>query len=257
MNLFRDLERSIDEKLRGLFRSRSAEGAQQKRELIEIQQAILDEVADRAQSLPRARRVLAANKITVTVPAPDQDRRTAFRLVFVENNALEQDIKQHLRRQDIEFPPDLKVTVELIEESLPDLMQRGFHLHLSDREVAAKPKPKLKGVSFTLPDGTAVTATKQRIHIGRIAEVLDDRQRLVRRNDVAVDHQTVSRAHAHIEFDEQTGVFRLFDDGSSYGTSVLHDGRLFEVPKAGARGQKITDGDEIYVGQVKIGFHHR
>jgi hypothetical protein len=39
MNLFRDLERVIDEKLRGLF-------PVQKRELIEIQRAILDEIAE-------------------------------------------------------------------------------------------------------------------------------------------------------------------------------------------------------------------
>ena len=244
MNIFRDLERVIDEKLRGLF-------PVQKRELIEIQRAILDEIADRAQTLPRARRVIAANHITVAVPAPEEDRRTAFRLVFVEGDALEHDVRSHLRREDIEFPNDLKVTVELIEEAVPDLAAKGFHVVLANREVEVKHRTS----RFTFPDGKSIEVDKARIHIGRTPEVLDDRRRLVRRNDIVIDEQTVSRAHAHIEYDKSAGAFRIFDDGSSYGTSVIHRGRLVEVPKAGARGQKLADGDDIYIGQTKISFN--
>ena len=250
MNLFRDLERAIDEKLRGLF-------PVQKRELIEIQRAILDEIADRAQNLPRARRVIAANQISVTIPAPEEDRRTAFRLVFIEGDALEHDVKAHLRRESIEFPSDLKVAVELIDEPVPDLAEKGFHVVLANREAAARPEAAAKIVSFTLPDGSTMELNKARIHIGRTPEVLDDRRRLVRRNDVAIDENTVSRAHAHIEYDRTGGTFRLYDDGSSYGTSVVHRGRLVEVPKAGARGQRLSDGDEIYIGQTKIAFHEQ
>lgn len=247
MNIFRDLERTIDEKLRGLFQG-------QKPEVIEIQRAILDDVADRAQMLPRARRVLPANDIIVRIPAPEEDRRTAFRLVFIDGNALEQEIKAHLRREEIEFPKDLRITVELIDEAVPDLAGKGFHIVYGTREREAVAKPELKTIRFTLPDGATVDVGKARIHIGRTPEVLDDRRRLVRRNDLAIDHQTVSRAHAHIECDATTGDFRLFDDGSSYGTSVLHQGRLAEIPKAGARGQKLESGAEIYFGQSRVRF---
>jgi hypothetical protein len=201
--------------------------------------------------LPRARRVLAANQITITIPAPEEDRRTAFRLVFSESDALEQDIKAHLRREDIDFPPDLRVTVNLLDEAVPDLADTGFYIALTNRD-AGLISPKT--VRFTLPDGAWLEIAKLRIHVGRTEEVLDDRRRLVRRNEVAIDEQTVSRAHAHIEYDEAAGVFRLFDDGSSYGTSVLHRGRLVEVPKAGARGQKLASGDEIYFGQTRVRF---
>jgi hypothetical protein len=109
MNLFRDLERAIDEKLRGLFQG-------QTREVIEIQRAILEDIADRAQMLPRARRVLAANDIVVRIPAPEEDRQAALRLVLVEDDSLEHDLKAHLRREDIEFPSDLHVSVKLISE---------------------------------------------------------------------------------------------------------------------------------------------
>jgi hypothetical protein len=247
MNLFRDFERTIDEKLRGLFQG-------QKREVIEIQRAILDDIADRAQSLPRARRVLASNDIAIRIPAPEEDRRTAFRLVFIEGNALEQEIKTHLRREEIEFPADLRVAVELLEEAVPDFADKGFHIVFGTREREPASKPEVKTVRFTLPAGTAIEVSGRRTHIGRTPDVLDDRRRLVRRNDLAIDDQTVSRAHAHIEQDAGTGDFRLFDDGSSYGTSVLHGGRLVEVPKGGARGQKIESGDEIYFGQTRVRF---
>jgi len=83
-------------------------------------------------------------------------------------------------------------------------------------------------------------------------DVHDDRRRLVRRNDLVIDHTTVSRAHAHVEF--SSGEYRLFDDGSSYGTSVIHEGRLVEVPRAGGRGLRLHSGDEIYFGQIRVGF---
>ncbi len=247
MSIFRNIERAIDEKLRGPFQG-------QKREVIEIQRAILDTIADRAEMLPRARRVLAANDIAIRIPAPEEDRRSAFRLVFIEGNALEHEIKEHLRREQIEFPQDLKIAVDLIDEALPDLAEKGFHIVYATREREARAKVEPKMVRFTLPRGETVEAGKTRIHIGRTEEVLDDRRRLVRRNDVAIDEQTVSRAHAHIEWDAAGGDFRLFDDGSSYGTSVLHQGRLVEVPKAGARGQRLESGDEIYFGQSRVRF---
>ena len=53
---------------------------------------------------------------------------------------------------------------------------------------------------------------------------------------------------------EASGEFRLFDDGSAYGTSVIHNGRLVNVPPAGGRGLRIMPGDEIYVGQARVLF---
>ena len=95
-----------------------------------------------------------------------------------------------------------------------------------------------------------IEIAKGRIHIGRLPEVVDDRGRMVRRNDIVIEDKNVSRAHAHI--DRIEGEFRLFDDGSSYGTSVIHNGRLVDVPKAGGRGLRLDSGDEIYFGQAAV-----
>lgn len=252
MNPFHDLERRIDRMMRELFGGGKAAGPSQGREIVEIQRMILDRVMDRVQLLPRARRVFPFNEVAVRIPAPEPERRAGFEMVFAADGALEQDIREHLRRERVEFPADLKVRVTLVETgevTEPSVV-------CTRREAAAPetaPAAGLRAVRFTPMNGAApVEVRKQRIHIGRYAEVLDDRRRLVRRNDVVLDDGTVSRAHAHLEFED--GAFRLFDDGSSYGTSVIHQGRLVEVPKAGARGFRLDSGDEIYFGQARVRF---
>ena len=257
MSVFREWERRVDERLRKVFQPGGAEAESpvQRRELIEIQRAILDDVADHAQMLPRARRVLPFNEIAIRIPVPEPDRRTAFRLVFLEGNALAGEIAAHLRREEIEVPGGLRVNVELLEHDVPEFAARGFHIAYSTADEKAKLEPPpLRRVRFGLPSGEEVTVERARIHVGRTAEVLDDRRRLVRRNDLVLEGDTVSRAHAHIEYAAGTGEFRLYDDGSSYGTSVIHSGRLSEVPKAGGRGLKLEAGDEIYFGQVRVRF---
>lgn len=259
MSVFREIEKRIDAQLRKLFASGDA--AAQGRELIEIQRAILDEVEDRAQMLPRARRRFPYNDLTVRILAPDSDRRTAIHLVFVEGDALRNEIQDYLRSVDIETASDLAVRVEAMETAPAEIAAKGYHITYGTREVA---KVEARGVRLTVLHGEAVQPSyeidKQRIHLGRLAEVLDERRRPIRRNDVVFlesedkPNSTVSRAHAHIEYDSSSGEFRLYDDGSSYGTSVVHNGRLTNVPPAAGRGARVHSGDEIYLGQARVLF---
>lgn len=248
MNLFRNLERGIDERLRKLFGT-GVDGSQGQ-DIIEIQRRILDAIEQRVQQLPRARRVFPFNDVAVRIPMQDTERRTALELVFISDNALREEICDSFRREGVEYPQDLRVDISLIETAEitePSVVCR------KNEESAPHPRIVSFGAArFSLEDGTRVEVTKGRVQIGRQPEVLDDRKRLVRRNDVTLDHDTVSRAHAHIEW--IAGEFRLFDDGSSYGTSVIHEGRLADVPRAGGRGMRITSGDEIYFGQARVLF---
>jgi hypothetical protein len=232
--------------------------------LIEIQRAILDEIEDRAQLLPRARRRFPFNDLTIRIAAPEPDRRSAIELVFLEGDALQNEIAAYLRGEDIEVSSDLRVKVEALEDPPAEISAKGYHITYGTREAAKfETKPK-QTVRFTVLHGDAAQPSydiaRSRIHLGRLAEVLDDRRRPVRRNDIAFlessdkPNSTVSRAHAHIEYEPSTGEFRLFDDGSSYGTSVVHDGRLINIPPAGGRGQRIDSGDEIYLGQARVLF---
>jgi pSer/pThr/pTyr-binding forkhead associated (FHA) protein len=62
----------------------------------------------------------------------------------------------------------------------------------------------------------------------------------------------VSRRHAHIRLD--SGVYRLCDDGSEFGTRVLRDGRAIEVPAGNRRGERLRAGDEIFLGRACLRF---
>ena len=247
MNLFRDIERRIDERLRKLFGSQDIPG--QGKELIEIQRLILDRIDQRVQQLPRARRAFPYNEVVVRIPVSDPERRVAFETVFIADNALHEEIVEHLRRDQVEFPEDLRAEVTLVETA--ELSEPSIVCRSVARSSAAAPvTPVLGTVRLTTHGGTSQESTRPRIQIGRHAEVLDDRRRLVRRNDITFDHDTVSRAHAHIEC--ASGEYRLFDDGSSYGTSAIHEGRLIEAPRSGGRGIRLHSGDEIYFGQVRV-----
>ena len=137
MSLFGDIEKRIDGQLRKMFASESA--AAQGRELIEIQRAILDELEDRAQLLPRARRRFPYNDLTVRIAAPAPDRRSAIDLVFIEGDALQNEIATYLRGEDIEVPSDLRVRVESLEDPPAEITARGYHITYNTREL---PSPK-------------------------------------------------------------------------------------------------------------------
>jgi pSer/pThr/pTyr-binding forkhead associated (FHA) protein len=95
------------------------------------------------------------------------------------------------------------------------------------------------------------------ISIGRSAEAIDEAGR-VRRNDIAfadtIDGvtETVGRAHAQLRFDVEAGVYRLFDQGSSNGTSILRSGTTIAVPPHDPRGVGVRSGDEIRLGRAVL-----
>jgi hypothetical protein len=105
----------------------------------------------------------------------------------------------------------------------------------------------------------AYTLSGERTNVGRLAEVSDKHRRVVRRNQVVFldadteTNQTVSRAQAHIRF-TPPAQFRLFDDHSSYGTRIMRDGRMIELPSGSPRGVQLRAGDEIYFGRARMLF---
>ena len=94
--------------------------------------------------------------------------------------------------------------------------------------------------------------------IGRLVELTDDEQRVVRRNDIVFEegadeaNGTVSRKHAHIKL--EAGAYRICDDGSEYGTRIFRQGRTIEVPEGNRRGERLRPGDEIYLGRACVRF---
>ena len=107
---------------------------------------------------------------------------------------------------------------------------------------------------------------KARTNIGRVVDVYRAAG-LFRRNDLAFAAETeinrsVSREHAHIQFDRAAGEYRLFNDrwyprGESNhaecGTWIVRDGMSQEVHR-NARGTKLEHGDEIHFGLAVVVF---
>ena len=260
MSRLHDLERRIDEKLRGLLRSSSPH---QKRELLEVHRAVLDDIAAHVDTLPRGKRTFVYTQLDVRVLLPDPELRRSYELVFVEADALSRDISQRLEDQRVELPARISVKVELVPELAPDVAARGFDVHYGSAPFQQDLKEPTE-VRFTIISGSAqqheLLFKKRRINLGRLAEVVDAEQRLTRQNDVAfrddapAPNQSVSRAHAHIEFDPENAAFRLYDDRSAHGTTIARDGTLIPVPPGPSKGVALRDGDEIVLGHARLRF---
>jgi hypothetical protein len=86
---------------------------------------------------------------------------------------------------------------------------------------------------------------------------------MYRRNDLAFVedsevNRSVSREHAHIDYDAATGEYRLFNDrwyarGADCGTRIVRDGVSLEVHRD-TRGTKLERGDEIHLGRAIVIF---
>lgn len=262
MSRVQKLEHRIDRKLRQILRSSSPN---QLREPIEVYRAILDEVTSRIDALPRGRLSFVYSSVSIRVLLPNPERRRSYELVFAEADPLTRDIKSYFEENKVEYPTRFKVDVDLVDSLPVDVTERGFDVTYSNLP-AWSPDPDSIRIRLTILVGNAernqYEFAKQRINIGRLGEVLDSDMRTVRRNDIALKddstrvNSTVSRAHAHLEYDPDANRFRLFDDGSARGTSVIRDGSVIPAPKGNSKGILLQPGDEIVLAMVRIRFEH-
>ena len=214
-------------------------------------------------TLPRGRQAFVYTQLTVSILLPDPALRRSYELTFIEADALSRDIRALLEDRRVELLAHLAVQVELVPELPPDASVRGFDVHYGSVPTN-QPAEEVMEVRFTVTAGSAqqqqICLKKNRINLGRLAEVVDADQRLTRQNDVAFrddgpsPNPSVSRAHAHLEFDAEKSVFRIFDDRSAHGTVVIRDGSLIPVPQGLSKGVALRDGDEIVLGQARLLF---
>ena len=242
MSRLQKLEHRIDQKLRQVLRSSSPD---LEREPIEVYRAVLDEVTSRIDALPRGRLNFAYSRASVRVLLPNPERRRSYELLFTEADALTRGIKSHFEENKVEYPTRFKAEVELVNSLPVDVSARGFDVSYSNSPASAAGPDTIR-IQLTVLVGNAernkYDFAKRRINIGRLAEVLDSDMRTVRHNDVAlkddstVENSTVSRGHAHLEYDPEAGRFRIFDDGSARGTTVIRDGSVIPVPQGKSKG---------------------
>jgi hypothetical protein len=254
MSLFSEIEKSIE---RGFRRwTEKMFGPADSDQLLLVHREILEEIESQVQVMAHGRRVFPFARVTVTLTAAEEERRKLYQAAFGER--LENDLKEALGSAECELPRGFHVEVRTAAEG-----EGAFAIDYGSepKQAAAHAAPAAPG-RLSVVRGKAergdYVLDKARVNIGRMAELTDTEQRVVRRNDVVFEeggdeaNATVSRKHAHIRRDE--GEYRICDDESEFGTRVFRDGRPIEVPAGNRRGEKLRTGDEIYLGRACLRF---
>lgn len=258
------------------------------REPLEIRRAVLQGITDLAQPAGRGRRVMPFDRIDIEVLAPTPDVRRVFEAVFERDGGLEASVRKGLATVGCEPAPTFAVTVTYRKKAPGGwASEQRFDVsgHVHD---AAGASPRATAISTPAPSPPAPAAPPasspttaspptvilkvvkgrasrktielraDRINVGRLDEVTDKDQRLLRRNQVVFVEgdeigDSVSRAHAHIRW-VPPGEFRLRDDHSAYGTRIIRDGRTIDVVPGNSRGVRLQSGDELHLGRAVILF---
>ena len=234
---------------------------------LEIVHAVLDRAEQEVQDVGRGRRVFPFNCVRVyaLVGPRDKEARARLEAVLAGPPSLAERLADRLASRGC-APAQLSTEVVYVKQPGADWGHPRFHVAF-DRvappaAVQAEPVPTaVPRLKLTVVKGTAAQRvfvfSGGRIDVGRRADVVDQRQRLVRTNHVAFadegpdENQTVSRRHAHIAFVKDESAYRVWDDRSAHGTSLVRDGRTIRVPP-GARGTKLASGDEIVLGHARL-----
>jgi hypothetical protein len=235
---------------------------------IEVRKIALDEIEDLVEPAGRSRRVFPYNRITVEVVATDAQHRAAMEAVLGEGSDLGTAVSDRLKSAGCPQPRGLEVRLKLVRRAGAEWETgRVFRVQCERVEAeataaaAARRAPSAAQLLVIKGETTrkCYALGGERTNIGRLAEVVDKDQRVVRRNQIVFTERevgvnlTVSRAHAHIAA-TLAGEYRLFDDHSSYGTRVLRAGRTLALSAGSPRGTKLQPDDEIYFGQACVRF---
>jgi hypothetical protein len=251
MSLFSDIEKSIERGFRKW--TERAFGPAQSGELLLVHRAILEEIESKSQIATRGKRIFPYRQVAITLVSADPDRRALYQAAFEERLAA--DIQEMFKSAGCDVPRGLAVEVQTAETGT-----QPFSIEYGNE----RPTPAISSspARVTVTRGKAQQDTyaleKARINIGRLAELTDSEDRVLRRNDVVFEegadeaNATVSRKHAHIRRDAEG--YRIVDDGSEFGTRVFRDGRPIDVPNGNRRGERLKPGDEVYLGRACLRF---
>jgi len=239
---------------------------------LDVKRAILEAVEQQVEPAGGGRRLLPGEVVHVRILAVNDEVRPSLDAVLAD---LQQALITRLRELRCDIPRRLGVDVAYVPAPLADWAS-DQRLQVTVDNVAARgvtqvptvvevPQPSQRSavpaLTITVVRGEAVerTATFREsvIRIGRSADPTDERGR-PRFNHVAFlendspENRTVTRGHAVIRFNAETGEFRLFDEGSANGTRVLRSGDVIDLPKRDPIGFTLRSEDEVQLGKAAI-----
>ena len=237
---------------------------------LEVREAIIEDIEQRAEPAGAGRRVLPYNHVVVTMLAADKASRarlqaalaglqesvearlTEIRCAIPAGFAVE---TRYVTRPPAAWPPHQRLAFSFDQRDATARLRSGH----ADTPSAAPDNPARLRITVARGQAThaSYTFAESHIRIGRSAQPIDGFGR-TRTNQVVFledgdDHtRTVGRAHASIRYDAARREYRVFDDGSHNGTRVLRDGTLFEVKAHDPVGVTLRSGDEIQVGTAAL-----
>ncbi len=241
-------------------------------ELSEIRLAVLDEVKAKSHRVG-GRAVFPYDLVRIRLQGVPPEQSKIFTGKFFAQFC-QDELRAGLTKSNHRFPAGLEVEVVTSPE-LPGPKERWLIVEADSRPHAPEPSVVAKrNARLAVVKGRAqqneIALNKSRINIGRTVDVYRA-DGPSRRNDLAFDEtdeisRTVSREHAHVTFNKQTGEYRLFNDrayvpetakpGGNCGLWIIRDGLSNEVHR-GPRGVKLEPGDEIHLGRAVVKFVNR
>jgi FHA domain len=237
---------------------------------IELYRAILDEIEDALEPGARGTTIFPYTSIAVMMATTDARQRATAEAVFAEPPTLQERVRARLRNAGCQDVDAVATTLTFVDGGSDQWGGREYAIEFTRQAAARLPVkrpartrgPKEQELHLAVLAGAAGKTRywfrDPRINLGRLSEVLDRQQRIVRQNQVAFADgeddisQSISRTHAHIQFDAAAGDARLHDDGSTHGTRVVRAGRTINVPRGGGRGVRLQDADEVVLGQARL-----
>ena len=241
-------------------------GSQEVPEVAEIRFALLEEVRKKSYR-SGGKRVFPYNSVRIHVRGVEDSRTAVFRAEFFKKY-FEQEIRKALVKAECKYPEDLEVDLDVTKDFPgPD----GVWLSIeTETQKRTRPTPARRSAKLTVLEGKAnrseLPLSKARVNIGRTVTVYRN-EGLSRRNDLAFTEETeinrtVSREHAHIEYHETAGEYRIFNDRwykrnekgeGSCGIWIVREGLSREVHR-NQRGTRLRSGDEIHLGKAVLRF---
>ena len=230
------------------------------RELADIRFAVLEEVR-RNSYRAGARMVFPFDLVRVSMRGVEESRAAVFRSGFFRGY-LEHEIQGKLRADSVRFSERLRVEVD-VATGLPLPDEPWLTVAAGSQEHSGgSGKPAHLVVQKGSANVPELPLDKARVHLGREVDVYRDGG-MRRRNDLAFVednevNRSVSREHAHIDYDNTTGEYRLFNDrwyarGADCGTRIVRHGVSLEVHRD-TRGTRLEPGDEIHLGCAIVIF---
>ncbi len=266
----------VFEKLgRAIFESpfNAARLSQETPELAEIRLAAIDAIKSRSHRVA-GKMVFPYNLVRIQLSGVPEAQARTFRTEFL-SNYFDAELRAGLARSNYRFPDDLKVEIQTTAE-LPGPREAWIRVDVesvakpaSDLASEQAPIPRIEG-ALVVMQGTAtqseIPLTKVRTNIGRVVDVFKTAGPS-RRNDIAFAAETdinrsVSREHAHILRDRNTGEYRIYNDRwyrlgdeaeANCALWIVRDGASQPVHR-NSRGAALQPGDEIHLGRAVVQF---